>query len=88
MLLARLKAGGHKCLIFTQMSKMLDVLEVSTCREHRPNLHPVPYADGLRCMELNSLPSLSSCIPRHSSTYTPTHMCGWMALPSQSSARS
>lgn len=28
MLLARLKAGGHKCLIFTQMSKMLDVLEV------------------------------------------------------------
>lgn len=27
-LLARLKAGGHKCLIFTQMSKMLDVLEV------------------------------------------------------------
>ena len=29
VLLARLKAGGHKCLIFTQMSKMLDVLEVS-----------------------------------------------------------
>ena len=28
VLLARLKAGGHKCLIFTQMSKMLDVLEV------------------------------------------------------------
>ena len=27
-LLARLKAGGHKCLIFTQMSKLLDVLEV------------------------------------------------------------
>lgn len=27
-LLAKLKAGGHKCLIFTQMSKMLDVLEV------------------------------------------------------------
>ena len=28
MLLRRLKAGGHKALIFTQMSKMLDVLEV------------------------------------------------------------
>lgn len=26
-LLARLKAGGHRALIFTQMSKMLDVLE-------------------------------------------------------------
>ena len=32
MLLARLKAGGHKCLIFTQMSKMLDVLEVRPSR--------------------------------------------------------
>jgi len=31
VLLARLKAGGHKCLIFTQMSKMLDVLEVGGC---------------------------------------------------------
>ncbi len=27
-LLRRLKAGGHRALIFTQMSKMLDVLEV------------------------------------------------------------
>lgn len=26
-MLARLKAGGHKALIFTQMTKMLDVLE-------------------------------------------------------------
>jgi helicase SWR1 len=28
VLLRKLKAGGHKCLIFTQMSKMLDILEV------------------------------------------------------------
>lgn len=28
VLLRRLKAGGHKALIFTQMTKMLDVLEV------------------------------------------------------------
>ncbi|KAJ1430441.1 SNF2 family N-terminal domain-containing protein [Ochromonadaceae sp. CCMP2298] len=27
-LLQRLKQGGHKCLIFTQMSKMLDILEI------------------------------------------------------------
>ena len=27
MLLRRLKAGGHKALIFTQMTRMLDVLE-------------------------------------------------------------
>jgi SNF2 family DNA or RNA helicase len=27
-LLRRLKSGGHRALIFTQMSKMLDVLEV------------------------------------------------------------
>jgi hypothetical protein len=27
-LLSKLKGGGHKCLIFTQMSKMLDILEV------------------------------------------------------------
>ena len=27
-LLRKLKKGGHKCLIFTQMSKMLDILEV------------------------------------------------------------
>jgi SNF2 family DNA or RNA helicase len=28
VLLRGLKRGGHKCLIFTQMSKMLDILEV------------------------------------------------------------
>jgi SNF2 family DNA or RNA helicase len=28
VLLRRLKAGSHRVLIFTQMSKMLDVLEV------------------------------------------------------------
>ena len=28
VLLRKLKAGGHKALIFTQMSKMLDLLEV------------------------------------------------------------
>lgn len=28
VLLRKLKAGGHKALIFTQMSKMLDILEV------------------------------------------------------------
>ena len=28
VLLHRLKAGGHKALIFTQMTKMLNVLEV------------------------------------------------------------
>lgn len=50
VLLARLQAGGHKCLIFTQMSKMLDVLEVGTHGKDSPNLHPVPFADGLRCM--------------------------------------
>lgn len=27
-LLRRLKAGGHRCLIFTQMARMLDILEV------------------------------------------------------------
>lgn len=27
VLLRDLKAGGHKCLIFTQMTKMLDILE-------------------------------------------------------------
>jgi E1A-binding protein p400 len=37
VLLARLKAGGHKCLIFTQMSKMLDVLEAFL------NLHAYTY---------------------------------------------
>lgn len=28
LLLTRLKKEGHKCLIFTQMSKMLDILEM------------------------------------------------------------
>ena len=28
LLLSRLKKEGHKCLIFTQMSKMLDILEI------------------------------------------------------------
>jgi SNF2 family DNA or RNA helicase len=27
VLLRRLKAGGHKALIFTQMARMLDILE-------------------------------------------------------------
>jgi hypothetical protein len=30
-LLRQLKLGGHRCLIFTQMSKMLDVLEAFLC---------------------------------------------------------
>ena len=37
ILLRKLKAGGHKCLIFTQMSKMLDILEVFL------NLHAHSY---------------------------------------------
>jgi SNF2 family DNA or RNA helicase len=37
VLLRDLKAGGHKCLIFTQMSKMLDILEVFL------NLHAHSY---------------------------------------------
>ena len=36
-LLRQMKAGGHKCLIFTQMSKMLDILEVFL------NLHAHTY---------------------------------------------
>jgi E1A-binding protein p400 len=36
-LLDRLKKGGHKCLIFTQMSKMLDILEIFL------NLHAHTY---------------------------------------------
>ena len=28
MLLRKLKSGGHKALIFTQMARMLDILEV------------------------------------------------------------
>lgn len=37
VLLRNLKKGGHKCLIFTQMSKMLDILEVFL------NLHAYTY---------------------------------------------
>ena len=36
-LLRKMKAGGHKCLIFTQMSKMLDILEIFL------NLHAHTY---------------------------------------------
>lgn len=36
-LLRQMKTGGHKCLIFTQMSKMLDILEVFL------NLHAHTY---------------------------------------------
>ena len=36
-LLARLKAGGHKALIFTQMTRMLDILEAFL------NLHAHTY---------------------------------------------
>eukprot|EP00899_Mesostigma_viride_P018488 jgi/Mesvir1/26640/Mv24037-RA.1 len=37
VLLRRLRAGGHRCLIFTQMAKMLDVLESFI------NLYKYPY---------------------------------------------
>ena len=37
ILLCKLKAGNHKCLIFTQMSKMLDILEVFL------NIHSYTY---------------------------------------------
>ena len=36
-LLSRLKAGGHKALIFTQMTRMLDILEAFL------NLHAHTY---------------------------------------------
>ena len=36
-LLQRLKAGGHKALIFTQMTRMLDILEAFL------NLHAYTY---------------------------------------------
>lgn len=43
-LLRELKRGGHRVLIFTQMSKMLDILEVSIllllCRKPTPSLNP------------------------------------------------
>jgi len=37
LLLQKLKSGGHKALIFTQMTKMLDVLEAFL------NLHSYTY---------------------------------------------
>ena len=37
VLLRDLRAGGHKCLIFTQMTKMLDILEAFL------NLHGYTY---------------------------------------------
>lgn len=46
-LLRDLKAGGHKCLIFTQMSKMLDILEIFL------NLHGHSYVrlDGTTAID-------------------------------------
>ena len=49
-LLHEKKSGGHKCLIFTQMSKMLDILEVFL------NLHAHTY------VRLDGSTSTYSCI--------------------------
>ena len=35
-LLRELKQGGHRCLIFTQMSKMLDILEIFLSHQKYP----------------------------------------------------
>jgi len=42
LLLQKLKSGGHKALIFTQMTKMLDVLEAFL------NLHSYTYLRYIR----------------------------------------
>jgi hypothetical protein len=54
-LLRERKAGGHRCLIFTQMSKMLDILEVFL------NLHGHTYLrlDGSTKVRL----SFASAVP-------------------------
>ena len=47
VLLRKLKSGGHKALIFTQMARMLDILEVMPAR---PDVLPfsVDLATGSR----------------------------------------
>ena len=50
-LLARLKAGSHKALIFTQMTKMLDVLEAFL------NIHGHTYLYASLC----NCPCVGTC---------------------------
>ena len=75
-LLYQLKTGGHKALIFTQMTKMLDVLEAFL------NLHGYTYlrldgttkpeqrqaSSGITCLMLASISeaqALHSCMFQH-----------------------
>ena len=46
VLLRRLKAGGHKALIFTQMARMLDILEARSlpCALILPGKHAPSHA--------------------------------------------
>lgn len=102
MLLARLKAGGHKCLIFTQMSRMLDVLEVGGAAELGSLAAlVVSTAKALLARRLQLSPTALAVHPRPtlprlphppptrpSSTCTRTRTCAWTAPPSRSSAKS
>ena len=74
MLLARLKSGGHKCLIFTQMSRMLDVLEVGVSvlwvpflRSLHAHTHVFPTASPERL--LTTRPPLQAFLNLHAYTY-------------------
>lgn len=66
VLLHQLRSGGHKALIFTQMTKMLDILEAFL------NLHGFTYLrlDGTTKPEQRQVcPSLRPCtrMPRNAS---------------------
>lgn len=69
-LLRTLKAGGHKALIFTQMTKMLDILEAFL------NLY------GYTCGCGRDAPPLSLCCSPAAPPLSAA-TCGWTGRPSR-----
>lgn len=65
MLLRKLKSGGHKALIFTQMARMLDVLEViiPLWPLSLTSLYAAAY-DEVQCQDARASVVTSSCCLR------------------------
>jgi hypothetical protein len=79
VLLRRLHRGGHRVLIFTQMTKMLDILE---------QVHSHAAIGSLSFPKATLADCLSLVGRRSSSTFMRTGMCAWTDPPSRRAARS
>lgn len=72
-LMRQLKQEGHRVLIYSQMTRMIDLLEVGSELSMRLEIG--------RYKQLDFYLFFFSAAPRSMSTTADTSTCGWMAVP-------